>query len=145
MIIYSQKKLQCFISSSSEDIEIAEKIKYFLESEEIQTIIWKDAFYSGMTIVENIRNTISNVDFVILIIPTFYNLQSPKTRENIFFEMGIITGIGKPLLTLVSEDATMHLPIDLSSIMYLKYDPRKIDLIFRNIRNWANHQIQQKY
>lgn len=94
-----------------------------------------------MTILENVQNAIAKVDFVILLLPSD-NTQMGEVNANLLFEMGIIVGMAKPLLALVEKNSNTRLPSDLASIMYLNYEPQKIESSFRNIRNWAVHSLE---
>jgi predicted nucleotide-binding protein len=116
------KKINCFISCSTEDLSVAREISDYLQNEGIEAATWDNTFLPGMTIFENLQNVIAKSDFVIFIIPADNTLKG-ASRENLFFEMGIIVGMGKPLLTLVNANTQPHLPSDLSSIQYLKFEP----------------------
>jgi len=133
-------KIRCFISSSPEDVDKAVKISEFLEKEGIDTITWQNSFFPGLTLVENLRNAVSKADFVVLLLPSNYNeIQTEQNDANPLFEMGLIVGMGKPLLTLVKKNSYVQLPSDLASIMYLQYEPQKVESSFRNIKNWVLH------
>ena len=125
----------CFISSSSEDLDKASKIEAFLEREGIEATTWKNSFFPGMTLVENLKGAISKADSVILMIPS--NGSNAKSREDMFLEIGVIVGMNKPLLTLAQKDNQVELPYNMSSSLYLHYEPNQIESSFRYIRNWA--------
>ena len=136
------KKTRCFISSSKEDLDKANKISEFLEAEGMEAATSKDLFFPGMTILENLQNVITKVEFVILLLPSNTTTRTEKPDANLLFEMGIIVGMGKPLLALVEKNSSVSLPSDLASIMFLKYEPQKIESIFRYIKNWAVHSLE---
>ncbi|MCW3110671.1 MAG: hypothetical protein JWQ09_5177 [Segetibacter sp.] len=135
------KKIRCFISSSSEDLEKANKIRQFLEKEGVDVQTLQNSFFPGLTVVENLQNVASKVDFVIFLLPSD-NGKINQLNANLFFEMGLISGMGKPFLLLIDENSDTRLPSDLSSIMYLRYEPQNIESSFRFIRNWAAHSFE---
>lgn len=136
-----EKKTKGFISSSSEDIEKVNKLSHFLENEGIDTQTWQTSFYPGLTVLENLQNVVSKVDFVIFLLPSGTS-QKDQLNSNLYFEMGLVSGSGKPFLMLVDKNSDAHLPTDLASIMYLKYESQNIESSFRNIRNWAVHSLE---
>jgi len=141
-MLMKTKKINCFISSSVEDLDIAKEISYHLQKEGIEAATWaNESFIVGMSVPENLQNVISNSDFVIFIVPS-EKTERNSNRENLFFEMGIIVGMGKPLLTLVRADSKIHLPSDLSSMLYLRYDPTNKETSLKHIRNWAIHSLK---
>ena len=136
-----KNKVNCYISSSSEDLPVARQISDFLSKDGIEVVTWNKTILHGMTALENTQSSILKADFVIAIIPP--GGINSQHRQNLFFELGIIVGMGKPLLTLVRADSHTDLPSDLSSIMYLKYEPNDLHQSLRYIRNWATHSLNR--
>lgn len=135
------RTLKCLISSSSEDLHIVEQISNFLIEEGIEPIRWDRGFKPGMTIFENLQNTISEVDFVIALIPSSES-NSSKVLENVLFEMGMIIGMGKPLIPLVKNEPNVTLPTDIAGIMYLQYESTNIESSLHHIRNWIDRFLE---
>lgn len=136
-----KKKIRCFISSSSEDLEKANKIRQFLEKEDIEVQTLQNSFFPGLTVLENLQNVVSKVDLVIFLLPANKG-KIDQPNANLFFEMGMIAGMGKPFLMLIDKNSNTRLPSDLASIMYLTYEPKSIESSFKFIRNWAAHSFQ---
>lgn len=134
------KKIKCFISSSAKDLEKVNKISDFLKEQGIEVITWKSAFFPGLTLVENLQNALAKVDIVIILLPSD-TIQNEQANANLLFEIGLIVGMGKPLLTLVEKNSDIRLPTEMASILLLQYEPHKIESSFRNIRNWAAHSL----
>ncbi len=136
------KTLKCFISSSVEELPTAKRIMDFLNSEGVQSVVWnKTIFEPGMTILENLQNTISEVDFVIALLPSQEGTTS-RARENIMFEIGLIIGMGKPLLSLIKDDPKLRIPADMRGMMYLYYDPNEMDANYFHIKNWIDRFLK---
>jgi len=130
------KTLKCFISSSVEDLPVVNRLVDFLQSEGVESVRWdRGIFEPGMSIFENLQNTISEVDFVIALIPSQKDTRS-RTRENVMFEMGLIIGMGKPLIPLIRKAPDVKFPSDMIGIMYLQYEPTHIETSFHYIKNW---------
>lgn len=101
---------------------------------------WKSLYFPGLTIVENLQNALAKVDFVILLILSDL-AEDGKNVGNLYFEMGLIFGMGKPMLTLVEKGSTARLPAELTSIMHLNCDPNNLEASFPH-RNWAAHSLE---
>lgn len=131
----SDIKPVCFISSSTEDMDKAIKIEEFLERLGYEATTSQSSFNPQMTLVENLKGAISKADSVILMVPS--DSSNAKSREDMFLGIGVIVGMNKPLLTLAQKDNQMPLPYNLSSSLYLSYEPGQIESRFRIIGNWA--------
>jgi len=129
------RKLKCFISSSAEDLEHVHKIQEFLSQENIESLIWSDSVYPGMSVFEVLQDTLTKADFVIVIMP------STGRRENVIFELGYIMGMGKPLLTIIKDEPEFNIPTDLAGIMYLRYKSDQIESIFHYLKNWISKSL----
>lgn len=107
----------CFITApAGVDLEPLEKI---LENNSIQPIRPLETSSLGLSISDSISEAIGKADMVIAVLP------KDKSLENIFFQIGIAFAKRKPLL-LISE-APSVLPVELSSIFYLRSDFTNIE------------------
>lgn len=128
---------KCFVSFSNENTQEATKIVKFLEGDGLQVATNQDTYVAGLSIREKLQSTIEKSDFVVFIVPN-----NSDAQKYWLYEIGIIVGIGKPLLALVDKSVKTQLPSDLSSIMYLTYDPQNVEASFGTIRKWALYYLQ---
>ncbi len=97
------RQLTCFISFSAEDKDDALQIQKFLEKENIVVENFYDSnFQLGISIFEDLQDSTSSVDFVIILVPPYSNSDTSQ-RDNIIFEIGYMLGMGVPLITLIKD------------------------------------------
>jgi predicted nucleotide-binding protein len=130
-----KKKHKCFISSSSENLQTVLKLKSFLEDHSVVSTVWTEAFLPGLSILENLQNIVTNVDFVIVLYSSKENKLGFTSHDNLLLEIGMIMAMGKPLLIL-AEKSSSQFPTDFSGSMFLLYESNNIEPIFSHIDNW---------
>ncbi|HWM23403.1 MAG TPA: hypothetical protein VNP98_01150 [Chthoniobacterales bacterium] len=97
----------CFISAPVQ--ADTSNLRHALESRGIR---WRDAVTaeSSDSILRTISDAITDADFVCVVLP------SGKTSPNLYFEMGLATGLSKPLLIFAADEA--GIPISSPSVTY---------------------------
>ena len=136
------RQLTCFISFSTEDKDDALQIQKFLEKENIVVENFYDSnFQLGISIFEDLQDSTSSVDFVIILVPPYSNSDTSQ-RDNMIFEIGYMLGMGVPLITLIKDEPNQKLPTNLHDIMYLKYKSSEMVKNFDYIKKWISKYVE---
>ena len=130
------EKPQVFIGSSTEGLEIAEKVAKYLEGTKImKPRVWPEAFDLGDTGIETLFRELDNSDYAILVATGEDRLVSrevPKMvpRDNIIFEAGLFMGRLGRKRSFVMCEAGLKLPSDLAGVTVAKFslvDPGSLE------------------
>ncbi|MFI0400352.1 MAG: TIR domain-containing protein [Thiolinea sp.] len=130
----TMRKPRLFIASSSESIAIAEAVNVNLDKE-LEVTIWKNGtFKLSSSIIDDLIEKSSSVDFALFIftpddIAQIRSRQEHVVRDNVLFEMGLFIGsIGKERsFILKPRGIEMHLPTDLLGVTPADYETSRSD------------------
>jgi hypothetical protein len=128
------RKPRLFIASSAESLPVAEAVNVNLDHE-FEVTIWKNGtFKLSSTVIEDLVEKSSAVDFALFIftpddIATIRSRKEHVVRDNVVFEMGLFVGaIGKNRsFFLKPRDTEIHLPTDLLGVTAADYDANRSD------------------
>ena len=121
-------KKKVFIGSSSESANIAEKIKVHLQ-QEYDCIIWNDNFFQpNNSTYDDLQKKSIYFDFAVFVggkddfVMRYSNRKTKKAvRDNIYFELGLYTGILSKDRTFFFVDSEVKIATDLLGITILRY------------------------
>ena len=122
-------KKKVFIGSSSESANIAEKIKDCFQTE-YDCVIWKDDFFQlNQSTYETLLKKSIYFDYAIFVggkddfVRRYSNQKTKKAvRDNVYFELGLYTGILSKDRTFFFVHSEVKIATDLLGITILKYD-----------------------
>lgn len=122
-------KAKIFIGSSSESLIVAEQIKRFFESE-YECTIWRDHFFSlNQSTYDTLLKKASSFDYAIFIggkDDLVTRLSSGETRksvrDNVYFELGLYTGILSKYRTYFFLRKEVYIASDLLGITIIQYE-----------------------
>jgi hypothetical protein len=128
-------KIRFFLSSSSEQIQIAKALEANLENEGFEATLWSRETHGGSQYnLEGLLDQAKKSDFAIFVFTpddqvTIRSELFSVVRDNVLFELGLFMGtIGRDRCFMVqSTEQPMRLPPDLEGINSFKYDPKRSD------------------
>lgn len=129
-------KPMVFIGSSSENLDLAKKLRESIHSDSREVSIWSDGgiFELSKSALESLISSARNYDFAIMIFDgndtvESRNKTSYAPRDNVIFELGLFMGsIGAERSYIVrSNSADLKIPSDLLGITTLVVDKEKIN------------------
>jgi predicted nucleotide-binding protein len=135
MIRRSSMEYRVFLSSSSEQLDVAKALEANLTTEGFEVTLWsRDAHQASQYNLDALLARTTAVDFaVFLFVPddqaTVHGEQVSLVRDNVVFEAGLFMGaLGRDRCFIVrAADAPMHVPTDLTGFTMLTFDPRRSD------------------
>lgn len=122
-------KRKIFIGSSTESIEIAEQIKTFFETE-YDCTIWRDRFFQlNQSTYDTLVRKSAYFDYAIFVggkddfVRRYSNNKSKKAaRDNVYFELGLYSGILSRARTYFFVHKEVKIATDLLGITVIQYD-----------------------
>jgi hypothetical protein len=115
-----------FIASSSEGLNVAEKVQSLLLGElkqQAEVELWNRAFDMTATYIESLETAMAHADFAILIltpddVTISRQIETSAPRDNLIFELGLFMGrLGRSRCFIVQENtAGLKLPSDLLGV-----------------------------
>lgn len=122
-------KRKIFIGSSKESVEIAEQIKTFF-SEEYDCVVWKDRFFQlNQSTYDTLVKKSVYFDYAIFVggkddfVRRYSNNKTKKAaRDNVYFELGLYTGILSKERTFFFVHKEVKIATDLLGITVIQYE-----------------------
>ena len=119
-------KPRIFIGSSSEALDVAERIKDFF-SPDYECFLWTDdVFKNNESFLETLVKSASLFDFGFMVFSaddkgTIRNEHFETPRDNILFEYGLFLGrVGLDRAYIIAEE-TVRIPTDMLGITHTRY------------------------
>jgi predicted nucleotide-binding protein len=107
-----------------------------LQKLKIQPILLEEIPESGRSIGEKVQNEIRNADFLVVDIT--------GNNPNVFFELGFAYASKKPILLLVQDDKTIHIPSDISLNLIITYNlSNNLTKLEQDLSIWISSIIKQ--
>jgi len=130
-----------FIASSSEGLEVAQRIKKKFDVDPFITNIWTDGvFKPSSTAIEDLVNSLENSDYAIIVITpddivTSRSITKSSPRDNVLFEFGLFIGsLGRERTFFIHEKGLdIKIPSDLLGVNGIIYNPGKKNSINQRI------------
>jgi len=127
-------KSKLFIGSSSESLNIAEKIQTILDRE-LEVTIWNQGVFElNQSGFESLLNALDTFDYACFILANddtviSRDVQKTAVRDNVLLELGLFLGkLGKNRVFIVHGRSNKpDLPSDLAGITFLDYDDERKD------------------
>jgi hypothetical protein len=125
-------QLKFFLSSSSEQLFIAEALEANLKQKDILSTLWSRGAHGASEYnLESILKQAHSADFAIFIFAaddrvTIRGQAASIVRDNVLFELGIFIGsLGRERCFILKNiEHPMRMPTDLQGITTIQYDPR---------------------
>ncbi len=134
--IKKQKKPSLFIGSSSEGLEVANKIQLLLEHDAHCEIWNQGTLKLGESYLESLEKAVKSHDFGIFVFTPDDTIESrgevKKTaRDNVIFELGLFVGriTRKKAFIIHPRGKSIHILSDFSGISIASYDPENKNLL----------------
>lgn len=109
----------CFIAAPSRtDLET---IKSLLRDKGFRPVVVSELIHTGAPIVEHVMSAISKADLIMAV------LDKEQSNENVYFELGMASALGKRLLVLAPP--LIKLPADIDAMLTLRTDPENREAI----------------
>ncbi len=133
MMDTSAMKLRIFIGSSSERLDVANAVRTGLEDEHVP-IVWKDGIFGlSKDILAGLLAAVEKSDAAVFIFApddlTQIRCQQHSTvRDNVVFELGLFMGMlgrERTFFVVPKGEKELHLPSDLTGVIYASYDPNQ--------------------
>ena len=127
-------KPSIFIGSSSESLEVARAFRQQLTDIGDVTIWNEGVFEIGAGYLESLANSVHQYDFAVMIFSaddkiTCRSSESPITRDNVMFELGLFMGhLGRDR-TFVAYDRSSNpkVPSDLAGVTFAAFESNRAD------------------
>jgi nucleoside 2-deoxyribosyltransferase len=118
---YKKSQLKSCISRATEEAEelIEDNINMVFEDIENANL--------GNMIHENITNSIRKSHIVIF--------ELSDVNPNVLYELGIASGLQKPIIIIREENSKEELPSDINQLIYLTYNKEKLDRFHHELAN----------
>lgn len=100
----------------------------------VRPILWEDFPAATHPILDALQEQIRRSDFVIADLTGKY--------PNVIYELGYAHGLGKPALILIQK-AEGSLPFNLSTYLYIVYDPHNLIKLCETIKAWVPPIIER--
>ncbi len=127
-----RRKFRCFITAS--DIKDINQFRLLFQDIDVDVFDVFDMPISDINMLEDdITNKIKHCDFVIALIKE----QSP----NVFFEIGIAKGLGKPIFLVANNKACI--PTNLKNFLYINTSFNDWNLIKKSLSEWLKNTKKQ--
>ncbi len=131
-----------FIGSSSEGLEIAEKINKYLSRFPFVPKLWStEIFECSQTTIEGLMDETKQTDFAILILTSDDVVRSrgsmkPSPRDNVIFELGLFMGALSRMRTFIvaPENTKLKIPTDLLGVTCLLFPQRRGKTLSHNLK-----------
>ena len=135
LVINNKKKtrLEIFIGSSTEGLDVARKIKAEFEEDSFDAILWtQNVFRPSSTPIESLENALEKFDFALLVltpddIEISRGIIKPAVRDNVLFELGLFIGkLSRNRVFMVHpRNIDIKIPTDLLGVKPETYDDDK--------------------
>lgn len=135
-----------FIGSSTETLEIAEKIATWIEEFGGSPVLWNTIFDIGESTLSDLIKTSQEVDGAIFVFNAddaiFYRGTTSYTvRDNVLLEFGLFIGKLTPQQVVFANANKPKLPTDLAGITYLNFDSNKDYTTKEKLKKWYNNLL----
>ncbi len=138
LISTTRDKIQVFIISSAESLEVARTIQTAFAHDDFLTMVWTDGVFKVTNYtLQSLEDQVDKSDFAIAIAHADDITESrgkdwPTPRDNVIFELGLFMGrLGKSRAILMEPRAAgVKLPSDLAGITTIPY-------VFNNVKDAA--------
>jgi hypothetical protein len=125
-------KPRVFIGSSTRSLDIAGAIQVGLHHD-ADVVVWnQNVFKLGQSNMEALVHELGKSDFGIFVfapddVVTMKDQRMASVRDNVIFEFGLFLGkLGRErVFALLPMGADIHLPTDLSGVIFGEYDPEQ--------------------
>jgi len=149
-----KKRSDLFLGYSSKSVEIAKKIKLYLEEQfpDLKLLDWNDGFLLGDTIINQIQEATNNCTGAIFLFTNDGELseynevreQTTKmiTRDNVIFEAGFFAHAkGTQRVHIISEKGS-KIPADLGGVIYSFLQNRNdISSIYEKLKEFIDNNL----
>jgi len=133
-----------FIGSSKEQESTAKEIAYWLEDDDVQSIVWSEpeVFIPGKYTLEALNNVSATVDAAIFVFATddttySRNNEYGSVRDNVLLEYGLFSGKLSRENVIVVKVGDPKIPSDLTGITLIPLETGKERRAKRALENWV--------
>jgi len=131
-----QRIVHCYLTTPFRGFEeIRRLIANTLIEMNVEPVLWEDLSATAQSIAEALQSQIQRADFVIA--------DLTATNPNVIFELGYAQALGKQTLIIVQREASHTIPFNLSSHLYLSYDPDQLEQLRATLRVWVPRIIER--
>lgn len=145
--------MKVFIGSSTEALNVADKIALYIESMKHDPIVWNepDVFVGGKYLFECLEEVVNKVDAAIFVFSgddeKWYrdNKLGLSVKGNVLMEYGFFRGVLGRNNVLICTTGNPHLDSDIDGVVYVDLNAERPRQIKTKIETWLNNLSKLNY